>query len=48
MRDIIRQIKLIIKEMPNIIVEALENTTTNLQAYDIKCMSLDDNEIWLI
>ena len=48
MRDIFKQLLLIIKELPSFIEEYLYDYVTNLQIRDIESVSSYDNEIWLI
>ena len=48
MREVFKQLILMIREFPNNIENYLYDCVTDMQASDIKSMSLSDNEIWLI
>lgn len=48
MKEIIKQLVSMIKELPGFVEEYLYDSATNLQADNIKIRSLYDNEIWLI
>lgn len=48
MKEIIKQFTEIIKILPSTIEEYMYNSATNIQASNIKSMSLQNDEIWLI
>lgn len=48
MKEILHTLISIIRDMPKLIEEYLDDCVTNLQANSIMSVSLYDDEIWLI